>query len=71
VQFAASIWRGGKTPTGANVHGAKQLKTDVDLGLGFRAAFCTKFIGRQQLLEEKFQVVAFNFSQNKIFSSLL
>jgi hypothetical protein len=31
VQFAASIWRGGKTPTGANVHGAKQLKTDVDL----------------------------------------
>jgi hypothetical protein len=31
VQFAASIWRGGKTPAGANVHRAKQLKADVGL----------------------------------------
>jgi hypothetical protein len=57
LQFAASIWHGGKTPTGATVHGAKQLKRDV----GLLQFFCIKFIGRQQLLEEKFQVVSFNY----------
>ncbi len=54
MQFVASIWHGGKTPTGANVHGAKQLKRDVG---SLQVFFCIKFIGRQQLLEEKFQVV--------------
>ncbi len=64
MQFVASIWHGGKTPTGANVHGAKQLKRDVGL---LQVFFLHKIYWTTATFGRKISgCVAFHFSQNKI-----
>jgi hypothetical protein len=66
VQLLTSIWHGARTPIGANVHGTKQLKRDVEL----LHIFAPKKIG-QHLLGKKVQVVTFIFAQIKLSNNLL